>query len=49
MKRNWQDKRIINATVEISNDNCILDKHIIEGIFDSIYELIEYENKSVMD
>ena len=40
-----KDKRIDSATVSVSGGSKILDKYLIEGLLDSLYSVIEDNNK----
>ena len=40
-----RDKRIDFATVSVSGGSKILDKYLIEGLLDSLYSVIEENNK----
>ena len=40
-----KDKRIDFGTVSVSGGSKILDKYLIEGLLDSLYSVIEDNNK----
>lgn len=46
-KNSFQDERLCNCVVSVSNENVLLDKQIVYSLLESIFSLESYQKENM--